>query len=341
MMVCGVIALCLGIPGATRADVRRTPILPNMTLDKPPTIGEPIRATFSVTAERDFSTVDIEFFIPEGVEWLQGEKRYHTTMKKGDRRYFTATVKIIPQFWHALQGGSYQGRFIYAVATATIAEETQWRVWSSAMANGFIERGESNPMDNWEEFFSPKEFREPLPENHYYNYWGPGDGYHYDEVEVKEIEEMEEIRKSLNLPNELNFRGIAMHLWAWEVKDLTNRGHRKEEAFRIIEEFGEEIAKKRGITSEEGIKILVKENLYQEMMERKEGRPYRPFWSPPDRGDTNRRGSIDDSGVDEGAEGKTVVYDSILIAMPIRGDWFYDEHSYSRFVKYSNDYQLR
>lgn len=176
----------LGAP-AVIADVTGTPILPNLTLHDSPHIGKPIRVTFEVTAMRDFSTVDIEFFVPDGVEWIQGDTMLTTSMEKGEKREFTATVNIIPEYWHTLEG-NYQGRFIWAMAKATTLEGKCWRVFSTVMApSGFVERS-SGGTTGLEVLRARNRIGQPSKE------------------------EIEDISKAVALPDEAKYGTLASHL---------------------------------------------------------------------------------------------------------------------------------
>ncbi|MFQ5906959.1 MAG: hypothetical protein ACE5JA_10375 [bacterium] len=202
---------------------------------------------------RDFSDVHIEFFVPDGVEWIQGDTMLTTSMEKGEKNEFAATVNIIPEYWHALED-AYQGRFIWVMAKAETPQGKCWRVFSTVMApSGFVEHS-SGGTAGLEVLRARNRIGQPSKEA------------------------IEEVRRAVGLPDEPRYSRVASHLWFWELRQLWKRGYDRDESYRIIQDLGRYLARRRRITRSEAIAATVNEGLFALLMARRDR--LRAFWSP-------------------------------------------------------------
>jgi hypothetical protein len=240
---------CLTSPSGVSADVRRTPIVGNLELHDPPNFETPIRATFSVEAERDFPTVDIEFLVPDGVMWVEGDTILHISLKRGDKKEFPATVHIISDYWL----GRFEGVFIWAMARATAADGRQWSFISAAKTNGFIERT-TMCTGGLQAFRARNPIGQPSKQ------------------------EIEEVRDGVGLPDNPDYTIVAAHLWYSELRWFWQRGYSKEESFEVMQDLARYLARKRRTTRPEAVAAIVEEGIFGKLMERRTR--IRALWTP-------------------------------------------------------------
>jgi hypothetical protein len=88
----------------------------------------------------------------------------------------------------------------------------------------------------------------PSESNSYFHYFGPTDGPHGDDIDW--IRNLEQIRKALDLPNDMESRGSCVHLWGY-VKDRAAEEKRSQD--EIIARLAVKI---NGIAREEKITKL-------------------------------------------------------------------------------------
>jgi hypothetical protein len=209
-----VFLVCLTSPSSVSGDVGRTPIAGNLELHDPPNFETPIQASFHVEAKMDFPTVDIEFLVPDGVMWVEGDTILHISLKRGEKKESPATVRIIL--------GRLEGTFIWAMARATAADGRQWSFISATKTNGFIERT-TMCVGGLEVYRRRNPIGQPSKQ------------------------EIEEVRRGVGLPDNPDYTVVAAHLWYSELRWLWQRGYSKEESFEVVRDLARYLARKRRI----------------------------------------------------------------------------------------------
>ena len=238
-----VLLLCLVPPVGLRGHVARyekyTPTSVKLTLHDTPEIGKPIRVTFNVESDMDLPNVEIEFLAPDGVMFVDTDTLTQTSMKKGETKEFTATAAVVTDRW--IGPG---GKFIWAVANAPGSDVHLWSAYSVANMDGVIESGWRGNLYA-DSLRSVRKVRQPS------------------------MQEVEEVRDGVGLPENWDYTVVAAHLWYAELRWLWQRGYSREESFEVIQDLARYLARKRGIGRPEATAAIVDEGLLAYLMDRR------------------------------------------------------------------------